>query len=302
MEHDGQEFVYLRFIVPATGSVRFGKSLNRSVTGSMNDLIRHATYWLAQGDVSPFDAGLKLNEIPMSALEYANPLEAFKAAAAGDSGSPVKEKPDQAVENSQGIGSLPVGERIYQFKIALLGINPTIWRRIQTKDCKLDRLHSHIQLALGWENCHLHHFKIDGKRYGDPDLLGDEVEPYDGESSLDLKISAIVPKSGERFSFGYEYDYGDSWEHEIIFEGCLVAEKGVRYPICMEGERACPPEDVGGTYGYEEYLQAMANPEHEEHEEWLRWRGPFDPEKFDPVAATRKMRRGLPDWRKMEGV
>jgi hypothetical protein len=83
MEDDGQEFVYQRFIVPATGSVRFAKALNRSVTGSMNDLIRHATYWLAQGDISPFDVGLKLNEIPMSSLSYRNPREAFKAAAAG---------------------------------------------------------------------------------------------------------------------------------------------------------------------------------------------------------------------------
>jgi hypothetical protein len=84
MGTDGQELVYHRFIVPATGSVRFAKALDRSVTGSMNDMIRHASYWLAQGDVSPFDVGFRLNEIPMSALArsgspYGIPQEAFKA-------------------------------------------------------------------------------------------------------------------------------------------------------------------------------------------------------------------------------
>jgi hypothetical protein len=86
LEADGQEFVYRRFIVPASGSVRFAKALDRSVTGSMNDLVRHATFWLAEGDLSPFDVGFRLNEIPMSALAssgspYGMPRKAFKALA-----------------------------------------------------------------------------------------------------------------------------------------------------------------------------------------------------------------------------
>ena len=88
MEADGQEFVYHRFIVTATGSVRFAKALDRSVTGSMNDLTKHATYWLAQGDISPFDVGFRLNAIPMSALArsgtpYGIPKKAFKALVSG---------------------------------------------------------------------------------------------------------------------------------------------------------------------------------------------------------------------------
>jgi hypothetical protein len=88
MEADGQAFAYRRFIVPAAASVRFAKALDRSVTGSMNDLIRHATYWLAEGDVSPFDVGFRLNDIPMSALAssgsvYGKPREAFRALAGG---------------------------------------------------------------------------------------------------------------------------------------------------------------------------------------------------------------------------
>ena len=113
------------------------------------------------------------------------------------------------------------------------------------------------------------------------------------------KISEIVPKNGKRFQFLYEYDFGDGWSHEVVFEGCLRAESGQRYPLCLEGERACPPENVGGIWGYAEFLEAMADPNHEQHEEFLEWRGPFDPEKFDAVKTTKAMRRGLPNWRKM---
>jgi hypothetical protein len=113
------------------------------------------------------------------------------------------------------------------------------------------------------------------------------------------KISEIVPKNGKRFHFVYEYDFGDGWEHEVLFEGCLRAEKGVRYPLCVEGERACPPEDVGGVWGYVEYLEALADPKHEQHHDMLQWRGPFDAEQFLAEKTTKAMRRGLPDWRRM---
>jgi hypothetical protein len=85
-------------------------------------------------------------------------------------------------------------------------------------------------------------------------------------------------------------------ENDILFEGCLRAEKGARYPECLEGERACPPEDVGGIYSYAEYLEAIGNPEHEEHEEYLEWRGPFNPEQFDSETVTKRMRRGRGNW------
>ena len=82
--------------------------------------------------------------------------------------------------------------------------------------------------------------------------------------------------------------------------GCVQAERGKRYPICLEGARHCPPEDVGGTPGYEEFLEAIADPEHERHDEFLTWvGGSFDPEEFDADKMTKKMRRGLPDWRTM---
>lgn len=203
----------------------------------------------------------------------------------------------QALERSQGIGVIPVIERVYQFKITLKDCHPPIWRRIQVKDGTLDKLHEHIQTSMGWTNSHLHHFKIGDQYYGDPDLMQENFDEFGYEDSTSTKISEILPRTGKRFRFECEYDFGDSWWHEILFEGCIRAEPGGRYPLCVEGERACPPEDVGGIWGYEEFLEAMADPHHERHEEYMSWRGPFDPEAFDATKATKRMRRGLPDWR-----
>ncbi len=152
---------------------------------------------------------------------------------------------------------------------------------------------------MGWRNCHLHQFKINGDRYGDPQLIDDGFEDFECVDSTVTRISDIVPNGGQRFQFGYEYDFGDSWHHGILFEGCLRAEKGERYPVCVEGERNCPPEDVGGIGGYVEFLDAIADPDNEQHDDFLKWGGDFDSETFDAENATKKMQRGLPDWRTM---
>jgi hypothetical protein len=203
----------------------------------------------------------------------------------------------QALNRSRGLGAIPAAERVFQFRITLLDTRPPVWRRIQVKNGTLDKLHEQIQTAIGWTNSHLNHFKVGEQLYGDPLLMQENFEEMKYEDSTSTKLSDILPKSGRRFAFEYEYDFGDGWRHEVLFQGCLRAERGKRYPVCVEGARACPPEDVGGTGGYKEYLEAMADPEHERHEEFLGWRGPFDPEAFDPVKATKRMWRGLPDWR-----
>jgi hypothetical protein len=204
----------------------------------------------------------------------------------------------KALKDSEGIGSIPATERLYQFKITLLDVTPPIWRRIQVRNCTLDKLHERIQTAMGWTNSHLYQFMIDGERYGDPQLIDVPSDDYYCLDSTVSKISNVLPKSGERCQFKYEYDFGDSWHHEILFEGCLPTTKGIRYPVCIEGERACPPEDVGGVGGYAEYLQILVDVNDDRHEEMLRWRGKFDSEKFDAEKATKVMRRGLPDWRR----
>jgi hypothetical protein len=198
------------------------------------------------------------------------------------------------------IALISVSQRLYQFKITLKEIEPPIWRRIQVKDCTLDKMHERIQTAMGWTNSHLNQFSVNDQLYADPMLMEETFYELGCEDSTNTKLSDIVPKSGQRFSFTYEYDFGDGWKHDVCFEGCLRAEKGARYPLCLEGERACPPEDVGGVWGYQEFLEAMANPKHDRHIELIEWSGPFDPEKFDAQTATKVMRRGLPNWREQE--
>ena len=112
-------------------------------------------------------------------------------------------------------------------------------------------------------------------------------------------VSDIVPNDGKRFAFRYKYDFGDDWEHEVLFEGYPPVEKGRKYPLCLEGQRACPPEDVGGVYGYQEYLETLGNPEHAEWDETSEWRGPYRPEHFDAETTTQAMRRGLPNPREI---
>jgi hypothetical protein len=170
-------------------------------------------------------------------------------------------------------------------------------------DCTLDTLHEHIQTAMGWSNSHLHQFRIGKQFYSDPMLMEEDFEEMDCRDSTRTKLSAILPKTGKRFRFIYEYDFGDSWYHDVLFEGCVQPEPGRPYPLCLEGKRACPPEDVGGVPGYAEFLQAIQNPDNEQHEDMLEWvGGKFDPEAFDAKKATKAMKKGLPDWRKEEWI
>jgi Plasmid pRiA4b ORF-3-like protein len=189
---------------------------------------------------------------------------------------------------------------VYQFRITLLDAPRPIWRRIRVCDGTLDRLHEHIQTAMGWTNSHLHHFRIGETLYGDPLLMGENFGDMGYRDSTTTLLSGIRPQAGKPLRFEYEYDFGDGWQHEVLFEACPPAEPRERYPLCLEGEGACPPEDVGGVFGYADFLAAIADPEHEEHDDLLRWAGgKFDPEAFSPVTATRRMKQGLPDWRSM---
>jgi hypothetical protein len=179
---------------------------------------------------------------------------------------------------------------LYQFKVTLLDIKPAIWRRIQVPECTLFGLHLCIQAAFGWWNYHLHQFLIDGKRYGLPD-----PEDFDfGDAMVDesgVLLSKLIPKQGRCSRWIYEYDFGDGWRHEVLFEGFPPADPKARYSLCVEGERACPPEDCGGPGGYANYLVSIVDPRDEQHEEMLQWRGPFDPEAFDAKKATKEMRK-----------
>jgi len=289
--------------IPKSGTRMSGQSLNTRFTHAQRKVIAEL--------MPTLDARLRLDTSNQRTLSFTlaelKSIQQKAVAARSNAENGMKrnslrhiiEATAKAIEDSHGIGSIPASERLYQFKITLNDSKPPIWRRIQVKNGTLDKLHERIQTAMGWTNSHLHEFDIDGERFGDPELLDDGYEDFNCIDSTVTKISEIVPKDGKPFQFEYEYDFGDGWSHEVLFEGCLRAEKGRRYPVCIEGERACPPEDVGGIWGYLDYLEALADPKHEQHEEFLEWRGPCDPDKFDAGKATKMMRRGLPDWRQM---
>lgn len=200
-------------------------------------------------------------------------------------GNQVSHRPNQTAPNGSGTD---ISNLLFQFKITLLEITPPIWRQIQVPDCTLAVLHEVLQAAMGWENCHLHRFIVDGMQYGVP------------EPDLKLKnedkvlLSQIVPKDGNGFCFKYEYDFGDSWMHDIVFEGYSPNDVKQTFPLCLDGSRACPPEDVGGPYGYDEYLEAIADPKHERHGELLEWiGGKFEPDEFDVKTATVAMMKAV---------
>lgn len=185
---------------------------------------------------------------------------------------------------------------VYRFKIVLEDSDPVIWRRIETKDVTLEQLHALIQTAMGWTNSHMHQFEIEGNRYTDSRFIMADLDDFGAIDYSGLCISDLVAKYGTKLRMGYEYDFGDGWRHEVVLEEVTESAPGIRYPRCLDGERACPPENIGGVYGFADYVEAITNPSHSEHDDYLEWHGPFDPAEFDAAKATRRMRKGLPTW------
>lgn len=175
---------------------------------------------------------------------------------------------------------------VYQIKVSLSDVSPTIWRRLETRDCSLSELHEIIQIAFGWENCHLYSFEIGGQEYGDPHMGYDA----DLRSAHTTRVSDLLEMGHETFE--YTYDFGDNWQHRIHVESASPAKTRVRYPRCIDGGRCGPPEDCGGPWGYEELLQSIADPARDDRDELLEWLGgDFDPEQFDVKKINVNLRR-----------
>jgi hypothetical protein len=176
---------------------------------------------------------------------------------------------------------------VYQIKVTLKGSRPPIWRRIQgISDTTLAQLHRILQCVMGWEDAHLYQFVVSGIMYGDPRLLGE----LDAEDARTVPLATLGLR--EKVKFLYEYDFGDSREHELLVEKILSRDEGKRYPVCLTGKRACPPEDCGGIWGYASFLEAIRDPEHPEHDEMLEWvGGEFDPDILDLDEVNRELQR-----------
>jgi hypothetical protein len=192
----------------------------------------------------------------------------------------------------------PKEERsIYQLKITLGGIRPPIWRRVQVDgSVTLAVLHQIFQIAMGWEGVHLHCFRVGQVRYSSP-APDTDFEDSGDESDEAVRLNEIARR--EKAKFVYEYDFGDGWEHAVLVEKIMEPEAGCKYPVCVAGQRACPPEDCGGPYGYLNYLEAMADPSHEAHEEMKEWIGDdWDAEAFDLEEVNTDLRRLMRHWKK----
>jgi hypothetical protein len=167
---------------------------------------------------------------------------------------------------------------VLQLKITLRHVEPPVWRRVLVPSTTtLGKLHFVLNEAMGWANSHLHSFTVGDRTFGDTRM--DDVGELGFEDERQVRLTSLVTPGQ---ALVYEYDFGDSWEHDVVFEASLQEDPRVHYPICIAGARACPPEDCGGVPGYEGMLESLADAESEEHHEILTWVGGlFDPEGFD---------------------
>ena len=180
-------------------------------------------------------------------------------------------------------------EKLYLLKIRLHEIEPEIYRRfVVPPSITLDRLHDVVQIVMGWTDSHLHEFMIGKKKYTE-----DSWSKEDGLVCGKYRIGDLIKQKSS--TFYYRYDFGDCWEHEIIIEDSNYLNPKLLSSIeCIEGARACPPEDVGGVPGYYEFCKAIKDTGHEEHESCLEWcGGGYDSEKFNVDEVNYEMMKYL---------
>ena len=180
--------------------------------------------------------------------------------------------------------------QVYRLKITLKDIEPTVWRRVEVADCSLYELHHVIQRIMEWDGSHLWLFTIRDERYGDPSM-------DDDQDASEFQLSEFVKKRVKKFT--YWYDFGDDWMHIIEVEKPVDADPLARYPRCVGGERAGPPEDCGGPWGYGGFVAALRDPHHARHDEIKEWfDGPYDPEAFDLDAINERFAPPKPKRKK----
>lgn len=173
--------------------------------------------------------------------------------------------------------------RTYELKTTLRGVRPPVWRRLKVRsNTSLEDFHRILQDVMGWTDSHMHAFRPAGGRVR---------APVERKEERRTPLNELLSKPKDRLV--YEYDFGDSWEHDVVLERVLDHSPGERYPWVLGGARACPPEDVGGVEGYAHFLQAMLTPRHPQHEEMIEWHGgPFDPDAFDAQELNRAFHGG----------
>lgn len=192
-------------------------------------------------------------------------------------------------------------QELFRFRVELQGISPPVWREIDVPSYySFWDLHVAIQDAMGWLDYHLHAFRIADPQTGGPIEIGipdDEgfAEELQFLAGWDIPVRSFLNEPGQ--SVEYEYDFGDGWNHQVLLKEIVLPETDADYPRCVDGKRACPPEDCGGIWGYQALLEAISDPAHEEHRDMLEWLGgKFDAERFD--SATVKFDDPKERWKR----
>jgi len=175
---------------------------------------------------------------------------------------------------------------VYEMKVRIKGARPAIWRRFRVSgNITFYKLHRILQEVMGWSDYHLYEFRVGKLLLGEPDP---DYSP-ETKSARRVRLSEILIR--ETAQFIYIYDFGDYWEHEVTVERILSSDEELRHPVCIDGKRACPPEDCGGIWGYSDLLKIIRNPAHEEYEEMMEWLGgEFDPNQFDIDEVNRRLK------------
>lgn len=181
--------------------------------------------------------------------------------------------------------------KVYQLHVALKDVDPPIWRRIIiSEDASLEDLHVAVQLSMGWENVHLHEFRIGDIRYR-PSSIAIDTPFEEGEDTSSSLLKALNLKMGSKID--YLYDFGDGWKHQIVVEDILVSQDNIEYPVCIAGERACPMEDCGGAIQFTDLLKGIEDPKHPRHAEATKMFGKdFDFDYFDTHETNELLRLG----------
>ncbi len=296
----------------AMSEVRLAPTNDRTVVGMMNEFAYLGEVFVTEGGldlealsmsmsdimVGPLDkrGGTPGRELAVvlgidpTAADERNPLAQVIALFNDERGQePTPVSPKRAAHDARKAGAKKqASAKVFQLKVTLRGIKPPIWRRVVVDgSATLDEVHDVIQAAFGWWNSHLHEFRIGGRDYGVPD------PDWDMSQVLDETRYRLDKLAAEGDKFRYVYDFGDDWDHDVTVEKVLARDNVDSVPACIAGKRACPPEDCGGTWGYEEYLTAIADPSHPRHAELIEWGGgDFDPEAFDPAEFDDNLRLG----------
>lgn len=269
--------------VAAMAEVRLGPTNNRSVLGVMNEFTELGTAYWQRGLRDYVELSLELSRVPLGPLRAREGAPDLELAAHAGSSTPRATRRHLRVVPPPA----PTGT-VFQLKATILETSPPVWRRVLVPaDVTLDGLHEIVQAAFGWWNYHLHEFEIGRSRYGVPDPDDDWDPPLD---ERDVRLDSVATE-GSRFR--YTYDFGDDWGHQIVVEKVFPADPTLQVPACVDGRRACPPEDCGGPWGYQELLTILGDPDHPERSARLEWiGGAFDPDAFDPSEFGDALRLG----------